>query len=142
MPSLQIGEQVEGVPEQVHPVSTQQDEEHPSPFEGIACWSSQVSFPTRAPSPQSSVQTDGVPVHVQPVSSWQVESQPSLFFLSSSSQVSEPTIKPSPHIGEQVSGFNNVPPEQDHPGSMTQVRSEQPSTEPETPSSHSSFPTL
>lgn len=69
MPSLQIGEQVEGVPEQVHPVSTQQEEEHPFPFEGIASWSSQVSFPTRAPSPQSSVQTEGVPVHVQPVSS-------------------------------------------------------------------------
>lgn len=143
-----MGEQVSGLeespPPHVHPDSTWQLEEHPSPlteFPSSQYWA--VSLVTTSPSPQMSVQVSAdvgePPVHPHPGSIMHSELQPSPLAMFPSSHSVSPPFFPSPQIGVQTSGEEGVPSRHYHPSSTVQV-AEQPSPLTVLPSSQAYFP--
>lgn len=118
-PSVRIGVQDDGVPEQVQPASTVQVFEHPSPV--FVLLSSQASVPLISPSPHIGLQVSadvGVPpAHNQPTAFPPHPTAQPIPSLVPSSHTSDPSLSPSPHMGVQTEGA----PVQVHPVSIVQV---------------------
>lgn len=98
------------------------------PPHAIVLPSSQVSAPTRIPSPHTSEQSEGCVggslSHVHPISTWHAALQPSPSASASSSQPSPSSMLPSPHVSAHTEGSML----QTQPGSMELQSIEQPSS--------------